>query len=123
MKNNIFDDLQPIIDISNEEIINNKYNQYDKLFEIIGLKTQFGIKNNYIYSEEDINLLKTIDEIDFIIDEIPDEIFFSSNINCIGFLAVFDPNSKSSVFIKSNVINPFSFYKGELHTCGVVINE
>lgn len=116
----IFDDLPPIIDISNEEITNKNYDW----FKIIGEKTKFEeyneILNDDIFSEQDICLLEKIEDDEEIkMYEIPDEIFFSIKINCITFFGVFEnSNSKSSVFIKSNVINPFSVYNGKLHACG-----
>jgi len=127
MNNMIFDDLPSITDISDEEINNNN----NEWFKNIGEKTNFEGTNDQIngeiFSEQDIRLLEKINENEnteeMLINEIPDEIFFSSKINCITFFGVFvNSNSRSSVFIKSNVINPFSVYKGELHACGCIIN-
>lgn len=123
MNNMIFDNLPQIIDISNEEIKNRNCEYWAK---IIGEKTKFGdvdvneTCNDEVFSEQDISILEKLDDEDeLLINETPDEIFFSSKVNCIIFFGVFEKsNSLSSVFIKSNVINPFSIYNEQLHACG-----
>jgi hypothetical protein len=51
-----------------------------------------------------------------------DEIFFSNKINCITFFGVLC-NTRSSFFLKSNVINPYYVYNKELYACGLVMKK
>jgi hypothetical protein len=79
-------------------------------------------KETEFLSEEEINFLETINENQMIINENSDDKFFSNKINCITFFGVLY-NSRSSFFLKSNVINPFFVHNGELYACGRVMKK
>ena len=117
MKNMDFDDLPQIIDISNEEIIEKKI----EWIEIIGKRKKIEDIND-VASEQCICVLEKNEENDIILYKVSDEIFFSSKINCITFFGVFHKsNARSSVFIRSDVINPYSIHEGKLYACGCIM--
>jgi hypothetical protein len=131
MDDMIFEDLPPITNMpddnnsSDEEPIKHKHNEWlNKIGDTTQFKDKSDSENSEIFSEQDLNLLKTIEEKQMIVEDIPDEIFFSNKENCITYFGVSDSKSRSrsSVFIHKNVtLNPFSVYKGELYACGLAM--
>lgn len=118
-----FDNLPPIINnISDIEINENKnFKWLENIGEKIDFEKMDNLEITQNFSEQDIYLLENID-VDENPYEIPDEIFFSSKENCTTFFGVFiNANTRSAVFLTSNVINPYSVYNGELHACGTAM--